>query len=325
MVAATPSSLPATDAELQAALRTATGCEVLDWQAAPSPYSTSFPLHDVEVTTPRGLHRFVLKDLRWTSLSAAARRAERLEGHDPRRELATYRHLLADTDGPPRLHAGVVEPRSGRAWLLLEHVSGGRELYQWGDLAAWTAAAAWLAGFHRTWAEPARLAVATRRVPLRRHDLAHLRHLGQRAASRRDGLPQPVRHGWSWASQVLASCPRTVVHGECYASDVLVSDAGRVAVLDWETTALGTGWEDLAALVTGWDAAGRDAMLEAYLRALPPALRPRDPELVLDAARVGVCIQWLGADPGWLPPHEHRRDWLAEATALCLQRNEVWR
>lgn len=316
--------LPANGRELRAAVAAATGCDDPALSVGRSSYTTSFPLYEVRAETPTGTWRFVLKDLRWSSLAPAARRAERREGHDPRRELATYRHLLHALDGPPRLHAGVAEPRSGRGWLLLEHVTGGRELYQWGELDAWIRAASWLAGFHRHWADPGRRATAARRVPLLRHDLGHLRRLGARAAARHPDLPDAVRDAWERAASHLAATPRTIIHGECYASDVLVDERGRVAVVDWETTATGSGWEDLAALSTGWDDASRSAMLDAYLSGLPAALRPPDPQATLDAARLAVCLQWLGADPGWIPPSEHRRDWMAEALAVCGARGGRW-
>jgi hypothetical protein len=37
----------------------------------------------------------------------------------------------------------------------------------------------------------------------------------------------------------------------------------------------------------------------------------------LDAARLLICVQWLGWAPGWTPPAEHRHDWLAEARQLA--------
>jgi hypothetical protein len=326
-----PQVLPLGADELAVAVRDAIGTEPDRWSVRRFEYTTSFPLFDLHVVSGDDEVRLVLKDLRWSSLAPQARRAKREEGHDPDREVATYRHLLGDPAGPPDFHGGTARP--GAAWLLLEHVVHGRELYQWGELEAWTAAATWLGRFHGTWAEPGRLGDAARRVPLLCHDRAHLARLGRRVLDHRADSIDPADPGvgmvelvevWQRAAPVLAAAPRTIVHGECYASDVLVTDDGRVAVVDWETTAVGAGWEDLAALVTGWGDDERAAMLDAYLRALPTRLHPPDPELLLDAARLQLAVQWLGADPGWTPPHEHRRDWATEAAAVVTRRADRW-
>ncbi|MGN6256539.1 MAG: hypothetical protein ACTHN3_02160 [Solirubrobacterales bacterium] len=88
----------------------------------------------------------------------------------------------------------------------------------------------------------------------------------------------------------------------------------RVAPVDWELAAAGPGLSDLAALVSGWPEADREALVAAYA-AEPgvPAFTPRD----LGLARLQVAIQWLGwAPPQWQPPPEQRHDWLAEAVEL---------
>jgi aminoglycoside phosphotransferase (APT) family kinase protein len=130
-----------------------------------------------------------------------------------------------------------------------------------------------------------------------------------------------VLAAWPAAARELAATEVTLSHGECYASNVLVTDRGRVAVVDWETAALGSGWEDLAALVTGWSSEVRERLLEAYVRAAPPDAG-LDPRRLLDAARLQLCLQWIGSDPAWRPPPEHRTDWLAEA--VCIVEDSPW-
>jgi thiamine kinase-like enzyme len=126
-------------------------------------------------------------------------------------------------------------------------------------------------------------------------------------------------------AEALLAQPRTVLHGEFYASNVLVASdpgptplgqnsAARVAPVDWELAATGTGLSDLAALVSGWPEEDRAAIAAAYA-AEPgvPAFSRRD----LDLARLQVAIQWLGwAPPQWEPPEGQRHDWLGEAVAL---------
>jgi thiamine kinase-like enzyme len=126
--------------------------------------------------------------------------------------------------------------------------------------------------------------------------------------------------------EALLALPRTVIHGEFYASNVLVAaDSGhtrvgrksdaRVAPVDWELAAAGVGLTDLAALVSGWADADRQALAAAY--AAEPGV-PKFTERDLDFARLQVAIQWLGwAPPEWEPPEEQRHDWLGEALALA--------
>jgi len=37
----------------------------------------------------------------------------------------------------------------------------------------------------------------------------------------------------------------------------------------------------------------------------------------LAAARLYVCVQWLGRPAAWTPPEQHRHDWRAEALELA--------
>jgi Ser/Thr protein kinase RdoA (MazF antagonist) len=184
--------------------------------------------------------------------------------------------------------------------------------------------------FHRTWRERrVELAGVRRRVPLLRHDAVHLTGLGTRVrAVRRSTAVEPgvidVVGAWSRAVRDLLAVQPTVVHGECYASNVLVDDGGRVAVVDWETTAIGSGWGDLAALVVGWDRSDREVFLEDYLGAVGHRDDDAAAERLLDAARLGNCIQWLGADPGWAPPSEQQRDWLADALEILDEARWPW-
>src|SRR6185436_10288417 len=82
--------------------------------------------------------------------------------HDPQREIAVYREVIAPHRLPAPAFLGAVErPRRGRYWLFLELVEGD-PLWQRGDLAAWERVAAALAAIHarfmgRTFSLPHRL------------------------------------------------------------------------------------------------------------------------------------------------------------------------
>jgi hypothetical protein len=301
--------------ELRVMLDAVAGPDACVRSAVLSAYTTSFPIHEVVVADGAEHHRVVVKDLRWGSLSDTARLVKQAHEHDPARELGTYRHLLDATWGTARFHAGTWDPAHGTAWMAIEHVQG-RELYQWDRGGAWVAAVRWLAGHHRRWSDRAELRRAASSVPLLRHDRARLEGLATAASAALGDSAEQVGGAWADAAALLGRQPRTLVHGECYASNVLVGDNDRVAVIDWETTAIGTGWSDLASLVAGWDRAHRQELLEEYLRAGAPIEPGADPEAVLDAARLQLCLQWLGSHDDWTAPDEHRHDWYSEAVGI---------
>lgn len=257
------------------------------------------------------------KQLDWEALEPEAQLAKPRFLHDPEREPAVYANLLPQAPpGPPLCFGGVSEP--DRHLLLLERVEG-RELFQVGERELWEEAARWLARFHVAMAPDLdRHRAAGRLID---HDAAFYSQWIERATGfakqREDGSAAAIAHLRQHHDQVVEALliqPRTVLHGEFYASNVLVSDE-RVAPVDWELAAAGTGLSDLAALVGGWPREDREALVAAY--ACQPgvlAFTPRD----LDFARLQVAIQWLGwAPPEWEPPEGQRHDWLGEATQLA--------
>ena len=213
---------------------------------------------------------------------------------DPLREIETYRRSLAAADlGTPRFHGA----DESRHWLFLERVPG-VELYQVGELERWQQAARWLARFHR--------ADLPRHERLVAYDRAYYGTWFERARAAGHDLPA----AWEGSTEALLAAPQALVHGELYASNVLLA-GDRVAVVDWELAGIGPAAVDLAALVTGWEAPDRDALVAAYAEeagAVPEALA---------AARLHLAVRWLGWSSRWTPPPEHGRDWLAEARAAA--------
>ncbi|HEY1381200.1 MAG TPA: hypothetical protein VGF55_30650, partial [Gemmataceae bacterium] len=311
----------ATTAELVAALEPAVG-QVARLDRRPSAYSSSFALEelDVELAGGRTLN-LVFKDLGRHGLLSGARAAKPVFLHDPRREIAVYRHVLAAHDlGTAVCHAAVCDDRAGRYWLFLERVAG-VELYQVGEFATWQAAAAWLARLHARLADDAdRLADEAH---LLRHDAAYYRLWPRRACeilAAKTGVAPAARDrlaalaaGYEAVVGRLTALPATVIHGEFYASNVLVA-GGRVCPVDWEMAAVGPGLIDLAALTAGrWTDAQRSALAAAYHAALsaggsaPPL---NDLRADLDWCRLHLAVQWLGWSADWTPPADHAQDWL---------------
>jgi thiamine kinase-like enzyme len=317
------------DAELRDGLERAVAAVGLklsgEVERRPSPYRTSFPIEELRCElAERGPVRIGFKQLEWDWLEPTAQLAKPRFLHNPEREPEVYRALLPHAPGgPPEFFGSVLD--GNRHWLFVEWVEG-QELFQVGERDLWEEAARWLARFHLALApQRERLGSEARLLD---HDAAFYRRWIERA---REFSVDGKAIGWLAARheqvvEALLAQPRTVVHGEFYASNVLVASdfdptplgqesATRVAAVDWELTAVGTGLSDLAALVSGWPEEDSAAMVAAYAgEPGVPAFSRRD----LDLARLQVAIQWLGwAPPEWEPPEGQRHDWLGEAIALA--------
>jgi len=317
-----------TDPDLRAGLEQALAGVGLELEGEverrPYAYRTSFPVEELRVgLRGRGMATLVFKLLDREELKPQARLAKPDFLHDPDREPAVYRTLLAGGPaGPPQFFGAAGD--SERRWLFLELVEG-RELFQVGERGLWEAAARWLARFHVAMA-PA-LARHRRDARLLEHDASFYRRWIERAREFGAGAElEWLAQRHDQVVEAMLALPRTVIHGEFYAANVLVaSDFGhsplgrksdaRVAPVDWELAAVGSGLSDLAALVSGWPDADRRALAAAYAEEPGvPAFTARD----LDLARLQVAIQWLGwAPPEWEPPEGQRHDWLGEAVALA--------
>jgi aminoglycoside phosphotransferase (APT) family kinase protein len=304
--------MPVADAELRDALQTVLRRPVRTLDRRAHAYGSSHAIEDVAVTFDRGAPlRLVFKDV---SRAPRHRPASLL---DPEREAEAYLGVLSPGGHDVAGCYGAVA-RGGRHWLFLEHVDG-IPLWQAGDLAAWEAAACWLAGLH---ARPLPQGCSH----LLRYDAAHLRRWLPRAVAQvAPGALDGVAAIWEAVVARVSAWPRAVVHGDYHPSNVLVARTGReprIRPVDWELAGIGPGLLDLAALTSGsWDADARQRIAVAYQRALPPAARASCAELLdaLTHCRLLHAVQWLGWSPGWTPPPEHAHDWLAAATALARE------
>jgi thiamine kinase-like enzyme len=101
------------------------------------------------------------------------------------------------------------------------------------------------------------------------------------------------------------------------------SPGPRIAVVDWETAAIGPGVIDLAALVEGqWSPDARMALLDGYLagrdgRATQSARE--ETAIDLTCARLHLCLELVALPAAFDPPADQRADWLAKAGRLAEQ------
>jgi hypothetical protein len=198
--------------------------------------------------------------------------------HEParvpsRRELDMYRSILSRPRfGTLDLYGFRWEPDMGRYWLFLED-AGRLSLNSVHDVREWTGAARWAARFH----------AATRDLPAEQTTLlppwnrAHYR----RCADQIEALLPTVdaddcrvlqggldvlNTNLDW----LDALPRCVIHGQFFGKNIMLrprraGPALRIAVIDWETAALGPPAFDLTSITGGgWSSEEQLAMRRAY-------------------------------------------------------------
>jgi aminoglycoside phosphotransferase (APT) family kinase protein len=318
---------PISDSELIAALDGRLhGQKIAALERRPYRYATSAPLEEIRVETEDGSETLlILKDLSRDRLLREARMSKPEFLHEPRRELETYRRVLAPMGLGPRALAIVEDAPRGRHWLLLEKVPG-VELWQVGELSVWERVATWLGGLHARFAD--RTAAVRQGNPyLLEYSATSYRTWGNRARSalRDSADPRAVEligalERYDEVVERLATLPRTFVHGEMYPSNVLVvlsEEPPGVYPVDWEMAAIGPGLLDLAALVGGWEACASDRLEAGYLRGLVDAggsiAGLEELQAGVLSCRLHLALQWLGWARDWQPPREHAHDWLGEA------------
>ena len=317
---------------LQRALRRSTSerATIVAIERRPSAYRTSFAVEELDVTLEGGSRlALVFKDTGPQALREEARVAKPKLLYDPLREIEVYRGLLAGAGlGTATYYGSVVDEAGSRYWLFIERVRG-VELYQVGELAVWEAAARWLARMHSRFAALGADAASERLIA---HDARYYRRWIDRASEfARQGAEERRRRVQSLAPsydrvvECLLGLPATMIHGEFYASNVLAAkppEPPRVCPIDWEVAGFGPGLIDLAALTTGWEAGACEAMERAYRAELRAPYEWTGSETrfaeAVDCARMHLAVRWLGWAPAsWVPPEEHRHDWLGEALALA--------
>lgn len=297
-------------------------CAVLErWLPAPvrvharerSPYASSFPLDALQVETGAGeLLALVWKDVSPGALLTAGRQARGGASALSRsREPDAYDLLDGAQLGTPHRYGALREAK--RAWLFLELVHGER-LDHVGDRASWEAVARWLATAHGRLA--VRASEADWLAPWRAPDLAALAAAAGGDGERRRRIAA-LAEPFAVAAARVAAIPAAVVHGELYPANVLIAGNERVCAVDWETVSRGPALLDLATLTAGrWEEHG-EPLAEAYRTALPDPPCPAELLGDLDACRLLVAAGRLADPPGWTPPREQARDWLADAELVA--------
>jgi phosphotransferase family enzyme len=326
-----------TSGELRAALEGVLGQRIVVLERRPSMMRSSLTLEEIDVTLADGTSLpLMFKDAGYAALPEGGRSgwAKPAFLHDPLREIATYRTILADARlGTATLYGSAADTEAGRYWLFLERVAG-VELNQVG-LAAWQQAARWLASLHTHFAPPhGTLPAGEAARHLLRYDAAFYHRWLDRACAIVDRadppLPAEARRDlerlaarYDTVVAHLTALPPTFIHGDCYAMNVLVQEREgplRVCPVDWEMAALGPGLIDMAALSAGdWSEVERAALLAAYVEGLRHEGFAAGSDLAASLAhcRLHLAMQCLGWSERWPPRPHSLAGWLAEVVGLA--------
>jgi hypothetical protein len=298
-------------------------------------YHSSFALEDITATSKDGNRiSFILKDFSPGGLLESVRGVRPDFAYDPCREIFAYQRILSTSElGTAICHGALVDEDRQHYWLLLEKVQGD-ELYKC-DFSAWCDAARWLARMH------AQLPDAAMRhehdARLLRYDRDFCNMWIDRAmrfshhpdhAARWNIAPEKmerVAEVCREAVRHICDLPKVFIHGEFYASNILFFQDGerkRICPVDWETSALGTGLLDLAALIAGnWTEEQRETMVSTYVSGVASPQEVlgmrRSVTFTLRCCRLFLATKWLGWSMHWQPPAEHRHDWFAEAAQMA--------
>ena len=186
-------------------------------------------------------------------------------------ELRVYKRILSRVNlGTPQLYSVRWEPARRTYWLFLEDIGGSR-LRDSRNYQRWVSASRWAARFHSRTRNL--LASITNFLPV--YDFKRYQRCAKRVRSilpdlqpsdRR--LVEPALSHYVDRMEWFAALPRTVIHGQYFGKNIMLRPRNHeqpLAVIDWETAALGPGTYDLVSVSCGgWTAHQRRVMWRAY-------------------------------------------------------------
>jgi thiamine kinase-like enzyme len=209
---------------------------------------------------------------------------------------------------------GSFQDDDGQTWLVLEYLEAGVPIEIAPDpTQAIASAAQWMARFHVD--QQRRLETG---VPswLDRLDADHYRKCALQTAE----FAADLRAELPWLRvacqrferefvELLAVQPTTIIHGDYFTDNILFQN-GTIYAIDWEWSALGPGYVDIARLTEQWpsDLASRWEFVYGQTR-WPEGLPP-DYNLMLKAVRVYLCFRYLAIAPDRI--RDPKRRWRLE-------------
>src|SRR5262245_38913673 len=227
-----------------------------------------------------------------------------------RRELLMYERVLSRLRlGTPQLYARRWDARVVVFWLFVE--DAGNTPLAWNpDFDLWIAAARWAADFH----------AVTRHLPAAQTsflppygDAQYLdcaerieKKLPDLDAAHRPAVRRALDH-YMGIIDGFGTLPQSIIHGEFFGKNIVVRGGcpdRPLAVVDWESSAVGPSYLDLVSLASGpWQAPQKQALWRAYFdrHQTDPGPRPGWEDFCRDLGRLALhhTLKWLAWRPDW--------------------------
>jgi aminoglycoside phosphotransferase (APT) family kinase protein len=234
-----------------------------------------------------------------------ARKVRQADLPPSRQELKVYQSILSKLHlGTPDFYAVRWEPEQGLFWLFIED-AGSSRLRDSRNLARWVSAIQWAARFH----------VTTRNLPedqlsfLPRFTRDRYVQCAERVrgilpdlASRDREIVEQSLHRFESIIEKLEGLPQSIIHGQYFGRNIMLrhGDPDRlIAVIDWETAAVGPSAYDLVSLTAGkWTDEQRRTLRRAYFEEyqtnLNLALDWESFNASLHDVELYQAMEWLG-------------------------------
>ena len=245
---------------------------VTEFQREPCEHVSSFLAEHLRVSLDTGESIPVFfKDLNPDHQIEGARKVRAGDLGPSHHELRVYQQILSRADlGTPQLYAVRWDPSRGFYWIFIEDVGTSR-LRDCRNYERWVPAARWAARFHAT----TRNLQASQTNFLPEWDAGHYRRCAERVRKVLPGLNRQDRLVITdaldhYANRLdwFAALPKSVIHGQFFGKNIMLRHRNAVhplAVIDWETAALGPGGFDLVSVSSGrWTDEQRQAMWRVY-------------------------------------------------------------
>jgi hypothetical protein len=246
-----------------------------------------------------------------------------------RREYWMYTEVLdRGRHGTPELYASRWTESDGRLWLFLEF-AGPKRLSRLGDFALWVDAARWAGAFHAATRD---IDSCARRL-LGRFDTPRYTESARRLEESLGRFVEEDRATLRVALDLLdaaceraSSLPRCLLHGEYFGKNVMIrpDSEQHIAVVDWETAAVGPGAVDLVSIAAGrWTRDQRQEMYRAYYDAYRSTVTDCPPwsAFKVETEDVALCqaILWLAYWSRGDDAHVNR--WMRELRTVLAARD----
>lgn len=245
-----------------------------------------------------------------------------------RRELLMYRYVLTPLQlGTPKLYGYRWEPSEPSYWIFLED-AGPKRLSRLGDFNLWVGAARWIARLHTVDYREIKEVVDV--LPV--YDAEHFKLCAQqveRGLSRFDQQQQLiVSRALERYHDIIGSLgdlPGCLIHGEYFGKNVMIrpfSSNDAIAVIDWETAAIGPRCVDLVSITAGrWTPEQRSEMKRAYAATYAEETGQAGDMTSLDREMAAVALYralwWVGY---WSQGDDaHIARWIKELGKVMLQ------